>query len=45
MLEDYFQLLGLMAEDPDREISTISLTRKDEIEELTSAFVANLEVA
>jgi non-ribosomal peptide synthetase component F len=44
MFEDYIRLLGLMAAEPDREISTISLTRKDEIEELSSAFVANLEV-
>ena len=44
MFEDYFRLLGLMAAEPDRQISTISLTRKDEIEELSSAFVANLEV-
>jgi hypothetical protein len=44
MFEDYFRLLGLMAAEPDREISTISLTRKDEIEELSAAFVANLEV-
>jgi non-ribosomal peptide synthetase component F len=44
MFEDYFHLLGLMAAEPDREISTISLTGTDEIEELSSAFVANLEV-
>ena len=44
MFEDYFRFLGLMAAEPDREISTISLTLKDEIEELSSAFVASLEV-
>ncbi|HSE18776.1 MAG TPA: amino acid adenylation domain-containing protein [Pyrinomonadaceae bacterium] len=44
MFEDYFRLLGLMAVEPDRQISTISLARNDEIEELSSAFVANLEV-
>ena len=44
MFDDYFRLLGLMAAEPDREISTISLTRTDEIEELSAAFVANLEV-
>jgi len=44
MFEDYFGLLGLMAAEPDREIASISLTRTDEIEELSAAFVANLEV-
>jgi non-ribosomal peptide synthetase component F len=44
MFDDYFRLLGLMAAEPDREISTISLTRTDEVEELSSAFLANLEV-
>jgi amino acid adenylation domain-containing protein len=44
MLDDYVQLLALMVADPERAISTISLTRKDEIEQLSSSFVASLEV-
>ena len=44
MLEDYLRLLALMAADPDKDLSTISLTSRDEIEQLSSAFVANLEV-
>ena len=44
MLEDYIQLLTLMVADPDGTISTISLTRDDEIEQLSSSFVASLEV-
>jgi amino acid adenylation domain-containing protein len=44
MLEDYLRLLALMAADPDKDLSTISLTSSDEIEQLSSAFVANLEV-
>jgi amino acid adenylation domain-containing protein len=44
MLNDYVQVLTLMASDPNREISAISLTTNDEIEELASSFVASLEV-
>ena len=44
MLDDYFELLTLMVADSEREISTISLTRNDEIEQLSSSFVASLEV-
>jgi amino acid adenylation domain-containing protein len=44
MLEDYLRLLALMATDPDKDLSTVSLTSSDEIEQLSSAFVANLEV-
>jgi len=44
MLEDYIQLLTLMVADPDGTISTISLTRDDEIEQLSSSFLASLEV-
>jgi non-ribosomal peptide synthetase component F len=44
MLDDYHQLLALMAAEPERPISTISLTRSDELEELSSSFVASLEV-
>jgi hypothetical protein len=44
MLDDYLRLLELMAADPDKDLSTISLTSRDEIEQLSSAFVANLEV-
>jgi amino acid adenylation domain-containing protein len=44
MLDDYFELLTLMVTDPEREISTISLTRNEEIEQLSSSFVASLEV-
>ncbi len=42
MLEDYVQLLDLMVADPERAISTISLIRNDEIEQLSSSFVASL---
>jgi non-ribosomal peptide synthetase component F len=44
MLEDYFSLLSMMAADPERDLSTISLTSKDEVQQLSSGFVANLEV-
>ena len=44
MLDDYFACLTLMVADPEREISTISLTRNDELEQLSSSFVASLEV-
>jgi non-ribosomal peptide synthetase component F len=44
MLEDYLRLLELMVADPDKDLSTISLTSRDEIEQLSSPFVANLEV-
>jgi hypothetical protein len=44
MVEDYLRLLALMIEDPDKDLSTISLTSSDEIKQLSSAFVANLEV-
>jgi len=44
MLEDYTQLLELMVADPGRAISTISLTRNNEVEQLSSSFVASLEI-
>ena len=44
MLEDYFSLLALMAANPDKEFATVSLTSKHEIQQLSSAFVASLEV-
>jgi hypothetical protein len=44
MLDDYIRLLALMVADPETEISTISLTRNEEIEQLSSSFVASLEV-
>jgi amino acid adenylation domain-containing protein len=44
MLDDYRELLTLMIADPERSISTISLARTDELEELSSAFAASLEV-
>jgi amino acid adenylation domain-containing protein len=44
MLDDYLQLLALMIADPNAEISTVSLTSNDEIEQLSSSFVASLEV-
>ncbi len=44
MLEDYVQLLDMMVADPKRAISTVSLTRSDEIEQLSSSFVGSLEV-
>ncbi len=44
MSEDYLHLLALMVADPDQDLSAISLTSNDEIEKLSSAFVANLEV-
>jgi hypothetical protein len=44
MSEDYLRLLALMVAEPDKDVSTISLTIRDEIEQLSSAFVASLEV-
>ena len=44
MLDDYLQLLALMVANPNAEISNISLTTSDEIEQLSSSFVASLEV-
>jgi hypothetical protein len=44
MLEDYLRLLTLMVADPDKDLATFSLTSGDEIGQLSSAFVANLEV-
>jgi hypothetical protein len=44
MLEDYLQLLAFMVGDSERAISTISLTENEEIEQLSSSFVASLEV-
>ena len=43
MLDDYVQLLTLMVANPKAEISTISLTSNDEIEQLSASFVASLE--
>ena len=44
MLEDYFSLLTLMVADPERILSTVSLTRKEKVQQLSSGFLANLEV-
>ncbi len=44
MLEDYVGLLTSIVADPERRLSTFSLTREHEIEQLSAAFVANLEV-
>jgi len=44
MLEDYLSLLSLMIADPDQELSSLSLTRKSEIERLSSQFLAEFEV-
>jgi non-ribosomal peptide synthetase component F len=44
MLEDYSSLLALMTTDPDKNLSTVSLTSKDKLQQLSSGFVANLEV-
>jgi len=44
MLDDYLQLLALMAADLEKPIATISLTRTDELEQLSSSFAASLEV-
>jgi amino acid adenylation domain-containing protein len=44
MLEDYFSLLSLMTADPDKNLSTVSLTSEAENEQIRSGFVANLEV-
>ena len=44
MLDDYVHLLTLMVTNPKCEITTISLTTNDEFEQLSSSFVASLEV-
>ena len=44
MLDDHVQLINLMVANPHAEISNISLTTSDEIEQLSSSFVASLEV-
>jgi amino acid adenylation domain-containing protein len=44
MLDDYVQVMTLMVENPGGEISTVSLTSSDEVEQLSSSFVASLEV-
>jgi amino acid adenylation domain-containing protein len=44
MLDDYIQLLAFIVADSERAISTVSLTENDEIEQLSSSFVASLEV-
>ena len=44
MLEDYVRIIGLMADDPERAISTISLTRTEEFERISSNFAVGLEV-
>lgn len=44
MLDDYVQVMTLMVANPGGEISTVSLTSSDEIEQLSSSFVASLEV-
>jgi amino acid adenylation domain-containing protein len=43
MLDDYVHLLDLMVVNPSAEIATVSLTTSDEIEQLSSSFVASLE--
>jgi non-ribosomal peptide synthetase component F len=43
MLEDYFNLLALMASDPEMNLSAVSLTGTDEIQHLSSGFVTDLE--
>lgn len=44
MLDDYLNVLDLMVANPKGEIITVSLSTNDEIEQLTSSFVASLEV-
>jgi non-ribosomal peptide synthetase component F len=44
MLHDYSNLLTTMVAEPDRDLKTVSLTSKHDIERLSSAFVANLEI-
>jgi hypothetical protein len=44
MLEDYYTLLSMMAADPERSLSSISLISEAENEQIRSGFVANLEV-
>jgi len=44
MLEDYFRVLALMAADPNGEISGVSLTSNEEIEQLSASFAASLEI-
>ena len=41
MLEDYFRLLALMVENPERELSSFSLVNEDESKQY---LVANLEI-
>jgi non-ribosomal peptide synthetase component F len=43
MLDDYVHLLSLMAANPHAEIAAVSLTTNDDIEQLSSSFVASLE--
>jgi amino acid adenylation domain-containing protein len=43
MLESYFRVLGLMTADPERKISSVSLTSDEEIEQLSASFAASLE--
>jgi amino acid adenylation domain-containing protein len=44
MLDDYLYLLTLMVANPNGEVSTVSLATSDEIEQLSSSFVASLEM-
>ena len=44
MLEYYFEILTSLVAVPEKYISKISLTRHDELEQLSSSFVASLEV-
>jgi len=44
MLDDYVQVMTLIVANPGGEISTVSLTSSDEIEQLSSSFVGSLEV-
>jgi non-ribosomal peptide synthetase component F len=44
MLDDYLQIVTSMTIDSEGPIAGLSLTGKDEIEELSSSFVASLEI-
>jgi amino acid adenylation domain-containing protein len=44
MLDDYVQLLTLMISNPNAELAGLSLTSNEEFEQLSSSFVASLEI-
>jgi non-ribosomal peptide synthetase component F len=44
MLEDYLHLLELMVADPERNLSTFSLIKEDENQQVRLDLVANLEI-